>query len=148
MQPAENNRNRLRTILYSIAALITLVGLFETTYLTALHLAGANVVCIASGTCSEVLHSSYASIRGVPLAGLGSVTYFAAFSCAVLAAFNYRRAPELLVVITGMMFGTTIWLLYVQARILHAFCDYCLFSAALVFLLAGIVIAVPKSSAA
>jgi uncharacterized membrane protein len=43
------------------------------------------------------------------------------------------------------MFATTLWLLYVQAFVLHAFCRYCLFSAAVTFLLAGIVVAIPPS---
>jgi uncharacterized membrane protein len=39
------------------------------------------------------------------------------------------------------MFAVTLWLLYTQAFILHAFCRYCLFSAAMVFLLAGLIVA-------
>jgi uncharacterized membrane protein len=39
------------------------------------------------------------------------------------------------------MFAVTLWLLYAQAFILHAFCRYCLFSAAMVFLLAGLIVA-------
>jgi uncharacterized membrane protein len=32
------------------------------------------------------------------------------------------------------MFGATLWLLYLQAFILHAFCPFCLLSAALTYL--------------
>jgi Vitamin K epoxide reductase family. len=39
------------------------------------------------------------------------------------------------------MFVTTLWLLYLQAFVLHAFCDYCLFSAGVTTVLTGIVIA-------
>ena len=39
------------------------------------------------------------------------------------------------------MFVVTLWLLYVQAFRLHAFCQYCLFSAAIIFFLAGLVVA-------
>ena len=35
--------------------------------------------------------------------------------------------------------------LTVQAFVLHAYCRYCLFSAAITFLLAGLVIAAPSS---
>jgi uncharacterized membrane protein len=41
------------------------------------------------------------------------------------------------------MFCMTLWLLFVQAFRLHAFCRYCLFSAALIFLLTGLVVARP-----
>jgi uncharacterized membrane protein len=45
------------------------------------------------------------------------------------------------------MFLATLWLLYVQAFVLKAFCDYCLFSAAIVFLLTGLLIAMPPKRA-
>ena len=38
------------------------------------------------------------------------------------------------------MFATTLWLLYVQAFILHAFCDFCLLSAALTTSISVIVV--------
>lgn len=135
--------DRVRSILYGTAAVLAVAGLAETTYLTASHLAGANVVCVASAGCSQVLQSAYASVKGVPLAGIGALGYFSAFSLATLAAFGYRRAPLLLAAVVGLMFLTTLWLLYLQAYVLQAFCDYCLLSAALVFLLAGVVIATP-----
>lgn len=147
--PAQRHAvDRARTILYLIVAIVALIGLAETTYLTAMHLAGATVVCIGSSNCSEVLGSVYASIRGVPLAALGALGYYAAFSFALLAAFRYRRAPALLLATVGAMFLTTLWLLYLQRFVLRIFCDYCLFSAALVFLLAGLVIAVPPRRSA
>ncbi len=136
--------NRTHLIVYTIAAVLAVLGIVETTYLTASHLAGANVVCVASSGCSEVLRSVYASVGGIPLAAIGALGYFAAFSAATLAAFGYRPAPDALTIIVGLMFLTTLWLLYVQAFVLHAFCDYCLLSAALIFLLAGLIIAVPR----
>ena len=44
----------------------------------------------------------------------------------------------------GVLFAATLWFLYVQAFILHAFCRYCLFSAAITFLLMGLVVASPS----
>jgi uncharacterized membrane protein len=38
------------------------------------------------------------------------------------------------------MFATSLWLLYVQAFVLEAFCQYCLLSAAVTTLLAVIVV--------
>ncbi len=136
--------DRTRAIVYGIAAFIAVLGVGEATYLTAMHLSGANVVCVASSGCSQVLRSAWASVRGIPLALLGGLAYFAAFSAATLAAFGYRRAETFLALVVGVMFLCTLGLLYVQARVLHAFCDYCLLSAALIFLLAGLVIAIPR----
>ncbi|MEO5722698.1 MAG: vitamin K epoxide reductase family protein [Chthoniobacterales bacterium] len=125
-------------------AVLSLVGLAETTYLTAAHLAGSHVTCVTAANCSQVLGSAYASFRGIPLASIGALGYFSAFSFATLAAFGYRRAATLLALTVTAMFLTTLWLLYLQAFVLHAFCDYCLFSAALIFLLAGLLIATPS----
>jgi uncharacterized membrane protein len=136
---------RVRTIFYVIAALAALTGLAEATYLTVLALTGQTVVCGGSTDCFQVLGSKYAKIGVVPLAGFGAAAYFAVFSCATFAAFGYRRAGTFLAVLVGAMFLVTLWLLYVQAFLLHAFCRYCLFSAALVFLLAGIIVATPPS---
>lgn len=139
--PAEN---RAAKVLYAIVAVIALIGVVETTYLTAMHLSGANVVCVASNGCSQVLRSAWASVKGVPLAALGALAYFAAFSAAALSAFGHRKAPAFLASIVGVMFLATLGLLYVQAFVLHAFCDYCLFSAAMIFVLAGVLIAAPR----
>ena len=144
---ASPSLSRGRKIIYIAAAVLSLVGLGETTYLTATHLAGAHVTCVTAANCSQVLGSVYASFRGLPLAGLGALGYFAVFSFATLAAFRFPRASMLLALTVGLMFLTTLWLLYLQAFVLHAFCDYCLFSAALIFLLSGLLIATPAPKA-
>lgn len=138
--------SRARTIVYSLAALICLAGLADATYLTVQALTGENVVCGGSASCSEVLGSAYARVAGMPVAAFGVAGYFTAFSLAVFAAFSSASARRLLPFVVGAMFAGTLWLLYVQAFVLHAFCRYCLFSAAMTFLLAGIVIATPSSN--
>ena len=134
---------RAQRFIYISIAVLALVGVAETGYLTALHLAGAHVACIASANCSRVLGSSYAEIGGFPLAAIGSAAYFAVFSFSTLALYGFRRAPLLLGLTIGAMFLATLYLLYLQAFVLKSFCDYCLFSAALVFLLAGLLVAAP-----
>lgn len=138
---------RLRTIVYTISAVISLIGLAEATYLAVLSLTGATAVCSGSASCFEVLGSRYAKVSGIPVAGFGALAYFIAFSAATFAAFNYVRARLFFSVTVGVMFLTTLWLLYVQAFLLHAFCRYCLFSAAMIFFLAGMAILSPTSDA-
>jgi uncharacterized membrane protein len=136
---------RLRTIFYTVAALAALVGLGEATYLAVLFFAGEMAVCGGSADCFQVLGSNYAHIGPVPISAFGALAYFAAFSCATFAAFGYVSARKFLALVVGAMFATTLWLLFAQTFLLHAFCRYCLFSAALVFLLAGLVVAAPTS---
>ena len=135
--------DRGRVILYTICAVIAVAGLANATYLTASHLAGETVTCLASTRCSEVLASKYASIGGIPLAAIGALGYFTVFGAATLAAFGWDSARRLLTITIAAMFLATLWLLYLQAFVIKAFCDYCLLSAAMVFALAGIVIITP-----
>ncbi len=136
---------RFQIILSTIAAVISLAGLADATYLTVTHLTGDDLVCGSPGGCSAVLSSVYASVAGIPTAAFGALAYFVAFSSATLAAFSYPRARIVHTLVVMAMFGATLWLLYLQAFILHAFCPFCLLSAAFTFLLAGIVVATPSS---
>lgn len=125
--------------LFSLAALLSLGGLADSIYLTVTHLTGEDVTCLASSGCSEVLSSAYASVGPIPLGAFGALGYFLAFSLATLAAFGYARVRTFLTVVVAGMLLTTLGLLYVQAFVLHAFCDFCLLSAALTFSLSVLV---------
>jgi uncharacterized membrane protein len=134
---------RFRKILCAIAAIVSLAGLADATYLSVQALTGETLSCGGSPDCFRVLGSSYAKVGGVPVALLGAFAYFCVFAFATFAAFGYARARTFLIPTIGAMFLATLWFLYVQAFLLHAYCRYCLFSAAITFLLAGLVIALP-----
>lgn len=136
---------RARLIFLIITALIALLGLGDATYLTVSHLAGDDSVCGASQPCSIVLGSKYAVIAGIPTAAFGAAAYFGVFSAATLAAFGYARARTFLIWIIAAMFLVTLWFLYLQAFVLHAFCPFCLFSAAVTFCLAGLTLGTPPA---
>lgn len=116
-------------ILYGAAAIISLIGLADSIYLAVEHVTGRSVLCTIVTGCSEVLSSPYATVRGIPLAMIGAFAYFTAFSLATLAAFNYRFAGKLFAILVSFMFLTTLWLLYLQAFVIRAFCQFCLLSA-------------------
>jgi uncharacterized membrane protein len=139
-------RSRAEIIFYSVAALIALIGLAEATYLTVIFLTGETAVCGSSADCFKVLGSAYAKIAGIPVSGLGALAYFSVFTFATFAAFDYARARKFFTWSVFVMFAVTLWLLFIQAYRLHAFCRYCLFSAPLVFLLTGLVVARPSTT--
>jgi uncharacterized membrane protein len=136
----QSTATRRRTLLYALAAVVSLVGLADALYLTVEHLSGRSVRCTIVSGCSEVLSSSYASPGGVPLAMIGAAAYFTVFSLAVLAAYSYKWAAKLLTVIVGLMFITTLWLLYLQAFVIKHFCQFCLLSAFVTFTLTGLIV--------
>jgi uncharacterized membrane protein len=135
--------SRFRTILYIVVAIVAVAGLADATYLSVQALTGETLSCGGSPDCFRVLGSSYAKVGGVPVALLGAIAYFCVFAFATFAAFGYARARTFLIPTIAAMFLATLWFLYVQAFLLHAYCRYCLFSAALTFLIAGLVIALP-----
>src|SRR5213596_4088267 len=137
--------SRFRTILYAVAAIVAMAGLADATYLTVQALTGETLSCGGSPDCFRVLGSAYAKVGRIPVALMGALAYFSVFTLATFAAFGYARMRKFLVLMVGMMFLATLWLLYVQAFLLHAYCRYCLFSAAIIFLIAGLLIAVPPS---
>lgn len=125
-QPVDARR---ATVIYGIAAFVSLIGLADSIYLTVEHLSGRSVRCTITSGCSEVLSSPYATIRGYPLAALGALAYFAVFSLATLAAFGYKGMGKLLLLLVGAMFLMTLWLFYLQAFVIRHFCQFCLLSA-------------------
>ena len=125
---------------YLLAALLSLVGLGDAIYLTIQDLTGQNLRCTIISGCAEVLGSKYAHIGSIPLASLGAVAYFLVFSLAILAMFGYGFARPALAILVGIMFLTSLWLLYLQAFVIHHFCQYCLLSAAVTTLLTIIVL--------
>lgn len=128
-EPAETKPRGIAW-LYLIAALVSLVGLADSIYLTVEHLTGQSLRCTIISGCSEVLSSPYSHIGNVPLAALGAIAYFTVFDLSILAAFGYRIARPLLMALVALMFLMTVWLLYLQAFVIHHFCQYCLLSAA------------------
>lgn len=149
--------------LYAVAAIVSLAGLADAIYLTVQHITGQSVRCMVISGCSEVLSSPYAtlggyldaaerlvpvirvlsssypSVRGYPLALFGAIAYFTVFSLAVLAAFRYPLVVPLLRLIVAVMFCMTLVLIYLQAFVIHHFCQFCLLSAAVTITLTIIV---------
>lgn len=125
----------MEKILKLSAAFVALVGLGDSVYLTAHHYSAEPVPCDLVSGCETVLTSSYAEIAGVPLAAFGAAAYFVAFSLALLAIYGNRSAWKVFGAQTVLMAAFSLWLIYVQAAILKAFCQFCLLSALTTFIL-------------
>lgn len=113
-----------------LAAAVALIGLADSIYLTIHHYTGERVPCSILEGCEQVLTSSYAEVAGFPLAIFGAIAYFVAFSLAILAAFGNRLMWTLFSVQVLLMTIFTVWLFYLQAAVIGAFCQFCLLSAA------------------
>lgn len=125
-----------------IAVLIGIVaclGLTDSGYLTIKHLQGSYVRC--GDECSAVLGSKYADgIGGVPLAGFGAMGYATVLVTTIFAARGSKVGRQIRTVLACAMALVSVWLLYLQAYVIHSFCKYCLASATASFTLAVLVL--------
>ncbi|MBK9163209.1 MAG: vitamin K epoxide reductase family protein [Acidobacteria bacterium] len=123
------------------AGIVALVGLADSVYLSVKHFTAEPVPCSLVEGCEKVLTSPYAEVAGVPIAAAGALAYFAAFAFAVLAAYGDERMWKLFGGLATLMAGFSLWLIYLQAFVIGAFCQFCLISAGTSLTLFGIFIA-------
>ena len=122
-----------------IAALVGCFGLIDSGYLTIKHLQGSYIRC--GDECSAVLGSRYAEgVAGVPLAGFGAMAYATVIITALWAAAGSSAGRRILAAAAVTMALVSLWLIYLQAFVIHSFCKYCLASAGASFTLAGLVL--------
>ena len=112
---------------------MSLVGITDSTYLTIHHYTAEPVPCSIVEGCETVLTSSYAEISGVPLAAFGIAAYLIALVLALLSLSGNRLTWKLFGLLTVLMALYSAWLIYVQAKFIGAFCQFCLLSAATSF---------------
>jgi uncharacterized membrane protein len=122
----------LRTVPLSIvsgALVIALIGFADAAYLTLEHFQGVIPPCTIAG-CDVVLTSVYSTVAGIPVSLAGAVFYLAI----LVGLFIYIESRNLTVLkwtlaLTAVGLLSTLWFLFVQTFLLHAFCQYCLLSA-------------------
>jgi uncharacterized membrane protein len=119
-----------------VAMALALAGALIAGYLTWVHYAGISPVCGGSG-CERVQTSRWAEFGGVPVALIGLAGYLA-----ILATVMVRQPDALLagafLAVAGFAFSQ--YLFYVQLFDIHAICQWCAASDAVITALAAIVI--------
>ena len=111
--------------------LLGLIGLADASYLTFKHYSIGHVTCgIDASGCEIVTGSIYSVLFGIPVALLGVFYYLSIliFGFMLLQQFS-RPLVKLLAFWSSIGFGMTLYLLYLQAFVLDAFCAFCLVSA-------------------
>jgi uncharacterized membrane protein len=119
--------------LYRVSAILVVVGLLVSIYMTIYKVTSNEALCLGSGDCSTVNASRYSEVYGIPVAIVGIAGYLA-----ILLAHWYERrekffeknSPMLIfgLALAGFLF--TVYLIYIEFAILRAFCPFCLTSQA------------------
>ena len=127
--------SRIRYFPFAIGVL-SFLGFLDATYLTVLHYKNVIPPCSVARGCETVLTSQFAMIAGVPIALIGVLYYVAVMVLLLIwQQTKHTKWLTLLVTLTGAGFLVGMILVGIQAFVLHAFCQYCLSSELIDFLL-------------
>lgn len=112
---------------------VTIIGLLDSGYLSIVKLANALPYCTPGlGECQTVALSQWAYVLGIPVAYLGFLSYLGIF---VLLVFGkkikfvepYVDYLLFFISLVGVLFSA--YLTYIEAFVLHAWCQWCVISA-------------------
>jgi uncharacterized membrane protein len=120
--------------LRALAVGIAVVGCAVAGYLTWVHYAELEPVCVGGGGgCERVQASAYAELGGIPVAVLGLASY-----AAILVALLAARGAGLLVAagLALVCFGFSLYLTYLELFVIDAICQWCIANAVIATALA------------
>ena len=139
-----------KRILFVAVAVLSLAGIVDSAVALQRHYAKSATAYCDFGqkfSCDIVNRSEYSTVLGIPVAGIGIAGYGALF---MLSTF-WRSRPEtpnrlLGAAIIGLAFA--VYLTYVEAYVLTAWCILCLSSLFLIFLISVLATAIRLRTAA
>ena len=126
-------------LLFTLSA----IGISETVYLIRSRIAQKTPICILGEECRQVLESNYQKTLGVSNDILGLVFYSAV---SLLSAFLVIEIEPVVLwdkIIGVLIFGaalTSLYFIYLQWRVIKAWCFWCLMSAFTIFFMAFIIL--------
>ena len=137
--PKHLTHNKARMASFAVLILAVIVS----TYLSWLKAANADAVCIEAAVfdCGTVLNSFYSEIQGVPIAWLGlAVNLIAITLLALETRIGFFRQYGVALVFGLILFAFlfSMYLIYVQAFLIKAYCPWCLSHEALITILFAI----------
>jgi uncharacterized membrane protein len=129
MDAAKSSSGRLnaRNLSFAVLALAILIS----GYLSYLKIDNTPAVCLAGGAfdCGTVLNSAYSELGGIPIAWLGLAVNLTVTVLLLLeprVGFLREYAVTLIFGLVLFAFLFSVYLVYVQAAIIQAYCPWCL----------------------
>ena len=132
-----------------LMALIALIGVFVSLYLTLYKLGYIGTLACGTGSCETVQLSKWGGFLGLPVAAWG-VAYYAVVLALAMAGVQERfaqsrRLTSGLVWVTGGGLLFSLWLTYLELFVIHAICRWCVGSAAMTVVLFALAVWDSKS---
>lgn len=120
-------------------ALLSLIGALVAAYLVAHSFGLTGPLVCGIGECETVQSSRWAKVGPVPVSLIGLVGYLALLALSLLGLQPERRASRGLsgLILAGSSFGfaASLWLTYLEAFVIRAWCQWCVISAVLMTLI-------------
>jgi uncharacterized membrane protein len=114
-------------------ALLALAGFLISGYMLAYALGWTGPVICGVGDCEAVQSSEYARIGPIPVALFGVLGYLALLVVSLAgiqpAGVRSRAVPRLLLAGSLLGLGFSIYLTYLEAFVIYAWCQWCVASA-------------------
>jgi uncharacterized membrane protein len=107
---------------------LALAGLAIAGYLTWVHYADVEPICLSSGGCEKVQNSDYAELAGVSVAVIGLAGYASILASLFVPGETGRTATAFLALVG---FGFSAYLTYIELFTIEAICQWCVASAVL-----------------
>ena len=124
----------LFALLFTLAA----IGISETAYLVETRRAHEKPVCLTGESCMIVLRSKYSTLFGIHNDLLGLFFYIAVCIVAGIVFIGYAPQQTWLLalqILLGAGSLMSLFLTYLQARVIKAWCFWCLLSACTIWLM-------------
>lgn len=119
-----------------IIAALALVGAFIAAYLTLYKVGAIGELTCSIGSCSTVQSSKWARFLGLPVAAWGLGFYLSVFAVAIAGLqdrfIDSRPISLFLVASSGVGTLFSLWLTYLEAFVIRAWCQWCVVSALIV----------------
>ncbi len=119
-----------------ITAALALIGFFVALYLWLWKLGLMGPMVCSTGGCETVQLSEYAIFFGLPVALYGTVGFASLFVVSLAGlqdSWSEKRGPTLLLtVLSGIGVVFVGYLTYLEAAVIHAWCQWCIVCAVLV----------------
>ena len=122
-----------------VIAVLSLAGFFVAFYLLAHHVGWVGSLICGVGDCAAVQASKWSSLGPVPTSAIGMAGYVGLMGVSILglqpAHIEAAWVSRTLLLFASIALAYSIFLTYLEAFVIHAWCQWCVISAILVVLI-------------
>jgi len=118
---------------------LAFLGLIISLYIYSSKKKSAEMVCVLGGSCNQVTGSKYSRTLGIPNE-IGGVMYFSIIIILTILSIIgldiiYFSTSSIMITLTALASLFAVYLLFLQAFVLKKWCEYCIITSTITFLI-------------